>query len=469
MPRTLILALTLLVGAAFADPTLRTESFDRDPAWDGLNNRSKAFEPRQIEQDFGYSPDGTVGGTITPDGTPAYYAKKLSTTDLNAPLSASGTIRVEKGGGNLLFGFFNADTVNEWRTPNSIVYRINGRGEIFHAHIEYATSKWRAGAGVIGRLDAAADRIYPLEIPGEGVHKWSLAYDPNGAGGRGEITATFDDQRAVCALTEGHQADGATFNRFGLLNVVKHADNPGKVWLGDLRINGELQDLSADPAWEGRGNRARYLSKEVRPRFNFGYSPTQFAHGAAAGELGGLFFRGDCRYPERLAYCGAPLEPLTLQKPLRASGKLALRRAVSDSTTLLGFFHSEESVRVNPAQNEGLPMNVMGFAVEGPSSQGFYVYPVFRVQDGKSNGIAEGAPLVYPNGDPHTWTLEYLPPATGDDGTLTLTLDGTKAEVKVPAALATEATVFNRFGLVTPWIDGNGQVIYFDDLTFTCK
>ena len=28
---------------------------------------------------------------------------------------------------------------------------------------------------------------------------------------------------------------------------------------------------------------------------------------------------------------------------------------------------------------------------------------------------------------------------------------------------------FNRFGLVTTWIDGNGQRVYFDDLTYTCE
>jgi hypothetical protein len=28
---------------------------------------------------------------------------------------------------------------------------------------------------------------------------------------------------------------------------------------------------------------------------------------------------------------------------------------------------------------------------------------------------------------------------------------------------------FDRFGLVTPWIDGNGQHVYFDDLRYTCR
>jgi hypothetical protein len=27
----------------------------------------------------------------------------------------------------------------------------------------------------------------------------------------------------------------------------------------------------------------------------------------------------------------------------------------------------------------------------------------------------------------------------------------------------------DRFGLVTTWIDGNGQKVYFDDLTYTAR
>jgi hypothetical protein len=35
------------------------------------------------------------------------------------------------------------------------------------------------------------------------------------------------------------RADGATFNRFGLLNVMKSADGPGRVFLDNLTINGQ--------------------------------------------------------------------------------------------------------------------------------------------------------------------------------------------------------------------------------------
>ncbi len=46
-------AISLNAGAA----ELRTETFDRDPGWDGSNNRTDAFPKRIIEQDFGYAAD----------------------------------------------------------------------------------------------------------------------------------------------------------------------------------------------------------------------------------------------------------------------------------------------------------------------------------------------------------------------------------------------------------------------------
>ena len=52
---------------------------------------------------------------------------------------------------------------------------------------------------------------------GKAVHRWSLKYDPAANGGTGSIAVTMDDETAICHLDRGHKADGATFNRFGLL------------------------------------------------------------------------------------------------------------------------------------------------------------------------------------------------------------------------------------------------------------
>jgi hypothetical protein len=129
-------------------------------------------------------------------------------------------------------------------------------------------------------------------------------------------------------LSPGHKADGAEFNRFGVLNVNKQFDSGGTLWLAGPIIHGEREDFGRDPQWEGSGNRRTYDTRNVRPRFDFGYSRTRHAGGQALGELGGLLFRGDCRDGDRLAAYGDRLSPLTLDWPLRASGTVCLRRAV---------------------------------------------------------------------------------------------------------------------------------------------
>lgn len=466
-------ALLLIVAAAGEE---RAERFDSDPGWDGLNNRS-TIEMRPVVQDFGYtlyadtpSLGGTIGGTITPDGHPAYYAKPLAALTLDTPLRASGNITVKKGGGNILLGFFHSKSVNEWRTPSTLAFRINGRGDTFHVHTEFTSSKWRAAAGVMGRYDKVADRMHPIETPSDAAYRWTIDYDPKGNDGSGAFTATFNGVESVVNITPELRADGATFDRFGLMTVVKHADGGGDFYLDSLEINGEKIDLSKDPLWEGVGNKAKFMSDETRPRFNYGYSATNFAGGAKAGEFGGLFFRGDCRYPHTLSYCGATTETLTLAKPLVAAGKVVFKRGVSDSTTLFGFFHAEHSVKVNDSQKYALPSDFIGFAIEGPSAQGFYAYPNYRVHgDGFNSGYPENMPRIYPDGKPHEWKLAYEPDANGG-GTVSFTLDTSVPSVlAIPAEHFAMGATFNRFGFVSPWIDGNGQVVYLDDLTFTVK
>jgi hypothetical protein len=163
-----------------------------------------------------------------------------------------------------------------------------------------------------------------------------------------------------------------------------------------------FEEFGSDPKWDASGNRRTYETRIVRPRFDFGFAPTHYASGRDAGELGGLFFRGDCRYGERLAAYGDRLGSMTLERPLRAAGKVALRRGVSDSTTLIGFYHSTESLTVNPSQQFGTPKHFLGAAVEGPSGEGFYFYPVYRNRDGgTSRGMGTNPPRIYPDGAPH--------------------------------------------------------------------
>lgn len=312
-------------------------------------------------------------------------------------------------------------------------------------------------------------RLEPRGFAARGsVHRWSLTYEPEAAGGRGAITATIDGETSVCELAPGHRAEGATFDHFGVLAVSKSADTPGELWLDDVEVMGTVEAFSADPGWDGRGNRRTYETVNIRPRFDFGFSASRFAGGAAPGELGGLIFRGDIRDPDRMASYGDRVGPLGLNHTLRASGTIALRRAVSDSTTLLGFYHSQHSLATRPSQASAVPEHFLGLAVEGPSREGFFVYPVYRITGGREgHADGPGLPRILPDGVPHRWSLTYVPASAGRRGQSILTLDGQSARVDLGPGELPSSEHFDRFGIVTTWIDGNGQSIYFDDLSYT--
>ena len=54
-------------------------------------------------------------------------------------------------------------------------------------------------------------------------------------------------------------------------------------------------------------------------------------------------------------------------------------------------------------------------------------------------------------------------------GRITVTLDKQSVGLDLAAGHKATGARFDRFGLVTTWIDGNGQQVYFDDLSYTCK
>ena len=468
--------------ARASPPAERRESFDRDPGWDGRNNRSPAGSPREVRQDFGFSATrhaggaaaGEIGGFITPAAEPAYYAKKIARRSFADRLTAAGTLACAGRQLHVLIGFFNSRTLNEWRTPNSVALRVYGRGDEFHVHVEYATRRWRAGGDnprPFASIDADTGRRRQIGFEsGDVVHRWTLDYDPAGAGGRGSVTVTIDGREAVCELDPGHKADGAIFDRFGVLTVMKSVDTGGEIWLDDITVDGELEDFSVDPRWEGLGNRRRYSTRDVRPLFDFGFSDTRHAGGERRGELGGLVFRGDHRYRDRMAFYADRIGSLTLERALRAGGRVALRRGVSDSTTLLGFFHSKDSTVVGPSQKSGVPRSFVGLAIEGPSREGFFVYPVYRLRAGES-GFADGddRPRILPDGEAHRFRLEYSPGATGERATLLVRLDDQTVRLAFDVAHGIDGTRLDRFGIVTTWIDGNGQRVFFDDLSYSCE
>lgn len=475
----LVAVLPILLVASSTVAEQRHQSFDKNPNWESHNSRSMALPRKPIKQDFGFSnthhaggkASGELGGFIHPAAEPAYYARQIPRKTLNDKLTASGTVNCTGRQFHVLLGFFNSTTLNEWRTPNTISLRLYGRGEVFYAYVEYATSRWRAGGDNPQPfpfvIDTGTGRRKQKGFAANKTHRWSLTYDPQGNDGAGVVTAMIDDATAICQLDPGHKQDGATFNRCGLMTVMKQWDDGGQLWLDDISINGRTEQFDRDPRWESFQNRRQYISANVRPRFDFGFSPTRLAGGKAEGELGGLVFRGDCRYPDRMAYYADRLTDLTLSQPLKASGTISLRRGVSDSTTLIGFFHSTRSMEVSDSQASGVPKDFLGLAVEGPSREGFLLYPLYRFGS-EVQGVANGddRPQILPDGRSHNWRLSYLPSSAGG-ATITVSMGETSTLLTLGPEQRVGGTHFDRFGIITTWVDGNGQQIYFDDLSYT--
>ena len=447
--------------------TPKVERFTVDPGWDGHNNRIN--NPRQIVQNFGFSSGtnnaggstGEVGGSITPAGEPAYYAKSITAKTFNDSLTASGKLKVT-GKGNSLLGFFWSGTVNEWRTQNSVALRLNGRGDgTFLAYAEYGTDLWRAGS--TGEFTFNANQTYD----------WSLTYNPSGNGGNGSITGVIGSQTLNLNLDSGHKADEGNFNRFGLLNVMKSADDAGQVWIDNVAVNGgAAETFGSNPNWDSNNNINTYNSNNVRFNFDFGHSATNHAGGTTSGEIGGHFFRGDSREASKMAFYGAELgETLSMNDKLEASGKVNFRRGVSDSTVHMGFFHNTDSVGVSTAQAMSTPNSFIGFTIEGPSSEGFFFYPSYNTSvenEGSGGNRGDSPPRIYPDhNEVYDFTFVYDPNGAGGLGTITVTLDGDSGTMTLGAGDKSIGALFNRFGFVTPHIDGNGQTVFVDDLVWT--
>ena len=480
--RICVVATSCMTGGLFAEEghaAVRQESFDREPAnWEGINHRSRFFEPKTVTQDFGYSPTssraggqpGEIGGRINPAAEPAWYGCLLPTPlTFDSPMTAEGRLYVAPGRGHCLLGFFNTNSLDAWRTPNTIVARINGRGEMFHCHLEYCTGRWRAGAGVIGEI-VPGQRVSPRDIPSGKPCEWKLTYDPTGSGGHGLLTFTLNGASARCEIPPDHRRDGITVTHFGLLPVMKAWDSAGEIWMDDVKVNGVPFDFGKDPNWEAFNNRRTYVTTNTRPKFDFGWSSTHYAGGKQPGELGGLIFRGDCRQASRMAAYGDRLELLSLKTPLEARGKVCMLRGVTDSTASIGFYHSTYSMHSNPSQKHSTPMDYLGINIEGPSSEGFFFYPVYRTHgDAEKQLGANGgkAPRIYPDRRVHDWFLRYDPAGANGKGQITVGLDEQTCTLDLGPGDKDAGATFDRFGICTPWIDGNSVTVYFDDLTYT--
>jgi hypothetical protein len=69
---------------------------------------------------------------------------------------------------------------------------------------------------------------------------------------------------------------------------------------------------------------------------------------------------------------------------------------------------------------------------------------------------------------PHDWALAYSPSGAAGRGQITVMLDQKAVHLDLEEGTRAAGARFDRFGIVTTWVDGNSQTIFFDDLTYTC-
>jgi hypothetical protein len=475
---------------AQAQPILKSESFDRDPGWEGRNNRVPPKQPLVVKQDFGYSPThfagkaaGELGGNIQRSTTPASYALALTPAKtLNAKLSASGTFAVTKsqGGGGVFFGFFNSKQPGGSGRPiGSLGMDMDFEGKGGRIAVRMRTDNNKSCGTFATPYLPGKFRPTPIRNDGTRYH-WTLDYDPQAAGGNGRFTFTLrsdthtrEDYGPLPAasgkeaqarfpnttifsvdLTPELRKEGATFDRFGMCNGMKSGGTT-TLFFDDVRVNGQAQDFSKDPGWIGTGNRVTFEDRELTGAHDFGFSPQTSHAGGQPGEVGGGLWRsGD------YAYYADRVGPFHLEQRLEARGKVSLVTAGPDADMFLGWFNSATP---EPAANG----NFVGVHVGGPTRTGHCFTP--RVVAAKGGvGKAEQGPQLRP-GKVFDWSLVYDPAANGGNGELRATLGGEAVTLALKPGVKQQGAALDRFGLFTSTIGGQMVKIFLDDLSYTAS
>jgi hypothetical protein len=285
---------------------LKREAFDTDPNWEGFNNRVVPKHPLVVTQDFGYSAtnhagcsSGEMGGAVQRSTTPASYAAKITQKTLDDRLSASGSFAITKaqGGGGVFLGFFNSQQPGGSGRPIGSLgfdFDFEQRGGRLAVRL-ISNSNKSCGTFLTPYLPGKF-RPTPIKCDGTRYH-WSLDYDPNANDDNGQLTVTLtsdthktedygplpersqqealarfpDTTKFIVHLPPGFRREGATFDRFGLMNGMK-AGGTTTIYFDDLKYNGVNEDFAHDPGWLGSGNRTTFEDLEQVGAHNFGYS-----------------------------------------------------------------------------------------------------------------------------------------------------------------------------------------------------
>ena len=159
-----------------------------------------------------------------------------------------------EGASGILIGWFNSKKSLGWRTPHSMAVWLDGNDGKYWVFFEYGTRNWKTGSGhTFESKRYQTTKTSPEPADGK-IHIWQLIYNPNGTQSHGEMVFTMNGKTYRNSLKPGHKLDGATFDRFGLINQ-QTAGKGLEVYFDDLNINGVPHNFDDELDWEGNGNR----------------------------------------------------------------------------------------------------------------------------------------------------------------------------------------------------------------------
>lgn len=234
-------------------PGVKTERFDRDPGWEGHNNRMLPATVEAVTQDFGYSPKtnfagkvaGEIGGAVARTTQPAWYGDRIAPKTLNDKFSASGTVAFtrKQGSSGVFIGFFDSKQPGGARPVNSLGMQFGSGHDGLSLHLRVITgSNKSAGTSIAPHVKGQAKE---RPIKGDGTpYSWAFSYDPNANEGKGRVQLTikshaakheeFEGKVIALDLPPGFKEERVRFDRFGMMNMPR----PGRsltVWFDDLK------------------------------------------------------------------------------------------------------------------------------------------------------------------------------------------------------------------------------------------
>jgi len=487
---------------------VKEEHFDRDPGWEGFNNRVAPKRIPTVTQGFGFSPTnfagqekGEIGGLVTRSTTPAHYADKIAIKTLNDKLSASGTFALTASSGNsaVFFGWFNAAQPGGGRPLNSLGLYLEGEkdreGKGARLAVRLIASTNRSCETYVTPYIAGQHRPTPIRTDGT-RYTWTLGYEPEANDGNGRFQFTiqsnpltlpspplvggegrvrgpedFEGKTFSVDLPAGFKQEGATFDRFGLMNLMKPG-NVMTIYFDDLLYDGKTEDFAQDPftlpsppaggegrvkrGWEASGNHATFPDPFQAGAHDFGFSATTNFAGGAPGEIGGTFWRTGTGY----GYYADRVGPLTLADRLEARGRVVLKVGAPESDMYLGWFDS--AAKDKPPTEAG---HFLGVHLGGPTRVGHYFRPTYTTAKG-TRGEPKMGPVLVPD-KVYEWTLLYDPTANGGNGAMRVTLGQESVTLPLRKGHKAEEAHFDRFGLFSSSPGGSLLKVYFDDLKYT--